>query len=106
MFELSEVKTDVTWKQAKSYAKSLGDGWRVPTKEELQIIQASTKAKEFAKDGIFWSSSINVGYAGNAWVVGFGYGGVGFTGKTYSCGVRCVRGSHKDLLRWCFENVW
>ena len=102
MFELSETKKDCTWQQAMSWASSLGEGWRLPTKEELQIIQGSPRAKEFAMRGRFWSSSTYVYYTGYAWIVDFGIGDVNYVYKTDSYYARCVRGSFDDLTIWCF----
>jgi hypothetical protein len=102
MLELSEIKKNITWQEAMNYATTLGEGWRLPTKEELQIIQASPKAKEFATKRYLWSSSTYVFVTGFAWVVNFGYGYVDYDYKPFSYDARCVRGSFDDLVLWCF----
>jgi phosphoribosylformylglycinamidine cyclo-ligase len=104
MLELSEVKNDVTWDQAMGYARELGEGWRLPTKEELQIIQASPRSKEFATIGWFWSSSAYTHYSNSEWSVDFYGGEVSGCAKSYSGVARCIRGSFEDFLTWCFGN--
>ncbi len=105
MFELSEVKTGVAWQQAMDYAEELGDGWRVPTKEELMIIYASSRRKEFATKEWFWSSSTYVGRPNGAWGVYFDNGDVDYYNKTCISDVRCVRGTFEQLVTWCFGKV-
>jgi hypothetical protein len=48
-----------TWEEAKKACKALGDGWRLPTKEELDLIfQNKDKIGGFAVDS-YWSLSEN-----------------------------------------------
>jgi hypothetical protein len=100
--DLSEIKKDVTWKQAMDYAVELGEGWRLPTKEELTIIANSPRSKEFATGGWFWSSSTYVNNACNAWYVYFYNGNVSYDNKVNTYDARCVRGSFEDIIEWCF----
>jgi hypothetical protein len=104
MLELSEIKKDVTWEEAMDYAKELGEGWRLPTKEELAIIANSPRSKEFATEWFFWSSSASVNFSDSAWFVGLGdgYADIDHKGSTYA--VRYIRGSFEDLITWCFHN--
>ncbi len=82
-----------TWEKAKEYAASLGEGWRLPTVQELFSLWDYDKGCCPAFPGTpktwFWSSSP----LGNdyAWSVGFGYGVVGSNGRSYEGSVRCVR---------------
>ncbi len=105
MFGLDGLKNGISWNQALDYAKGLGDGWRVPTKEELMIIYASPKGKEYAPSGVFWSSSAHAHSVGFAWYVLFDSGYVDVYGKDQHFDIRCVRGNMKDLLEWAFQEV-
>jgi hypothetical protein len=101
MLELSEIKKNVTWQKAMDYAVELGEGWRLPTKQEMFAILASNRYKEFATES--WSSSICVCGPYNAWFANFlsGYVGGDSKNNTYRS-ARCIRGSFEDLLAWCF----
>jgi hypothetical protein len=102
MLELSEVKKDVTWEEAMDYAKELGEGWRIPSKQELQIIEASPRSKEFATEGFFWASSLYAHDTNYAWTISFSSGYVSSVHTKSASDSRCVRGSFEDLLTWCF----
>jgi hypothetical protein len=63
----------LNWKDAIEACAKLGDGWRLPTKDELNILlKNKDKIGGFAI-GFYWSSS-EVGY-GNAWSKGINAGG-------------------------------
>jgi hypothetical protein len=89
--EIHLAPEKMPWEKAMDYAKNLGDGWRLPTKEELQAY-----APQLNKMGIvgdFWSGS-TVSYATNlAWFVTLGNGYTSNNLKSYSYGVVCVRPS-------------
>ena len=87
-----EQKMD--WITAKIRCKELGNGWRLPTKSELELIYADLKKKgslDFKED-FYWShtetSSLRV------WVLHFGNGHIdhGFYKKdtAFFCAVRTV----------------
>jgi len=83
---------EFTWEQAKEYAASLGDGWRLPTVQELVSLWDYDKGfcPAFPNSkGRFWSSSPH-GYD-YAWGVVFDYGRVGHGHRSYEHSVRCVR---------------
>jgi hypothetical protein len=81
----------MAWAQAKKYAAGLGNGWRLPTREELEMISGPNRPQELKGSGWFWSSSPVEGYDYYAWDVNFGYGHVNF-GYVYNDEhVRCVR---------------
>jgi len=86
----------MTWQQAMDYAASIGDGWRLPTAEELVALIDFTHyepASEFpaTPSSYFWSSSSYAGSASYAWIVHFYSGLVNYYGKPYTYYVRCVR---------------
>jgi len=87
----------MTWDAAMKYSAELGDGWRLPTVEELEtLVDRSRVDPASAFPGMpsewFWSSSSYAGGSSIAWGVTFSYGYVYGTGKASSNFVRCVRG--------------
>jgi hypothetical protein len=104
MLELSEIKKDVTWQQAMDYAVELGEGWRLPTKQEMFAILAANGSKEFATEGWFWSDSTSLICTDFAWSVNFYNCYAGYISKVDTYHARCIRGSFEDLLTWCFGN--
>jgi len=102
----TDPETGLTWQvepaaermtlaQAKEYAADLdldGDGWRLPTKDELLSISGENRQNELHGQGWFWSSSPVGDYYGLAWYVGFVGGGVYYgDGVIIDVHVRCVR---------------
>ena len=79
-------------KDAKKACASLGPGWRLPTKDELDILdQNKDKVGGFGSDG-YWTSSGEFG-AVSAWHQNFVYGLLleFFEGKRPTFSVRAVR---------------
>ena len=86
-----------TWQEAKDYAASLGDGWRLPTIKELLTLVDYEKHEPACSvfpdcpSEWFWSSSACAGSTTFAWSVYF------YSGLSYNLGVgaasrvRCVR---------------
>ena len=90
---------ELTWDEAFDYAKKLRTGgfsdWRVPTKEELEIIYKIKDRCGISVDHFaffFWSSSTYTDNTDAAWIVNFDLGYVDYAGKAnddiYVC---CVR---------------
>jgi formylglycine-generating enzyme required for sulfatase activity len=79
----------MTWDEAVEYAKRLGDGLRLPTIKELEQVY-EYGLSGFNKDS-YWSSSISDDTPDCAWVIYFGSGYTGYSSKTNSLYVRCVR---------------
>ena len=81
----------MTWQEAMDYAEKLGDGWRLPTKEELQAY--APQLRELNCKGWFWSASTVSDNTNFAWYVnlanGTTYGFYGTKNDAYS--VVCVR---------------
>jgi hypothetical protein len=95
------VASDVTFEDAVKAVEALGEGWRLPTVDELQTIVHRTKydpaidteAFPDTESDWYWTSTPCAWRPESArWVVGFDGGGVG-SGVIYdyAC-VRAVRG--------------
>ena len=94
-----DTKKNVTWDEAKAYCESLGDGWRMPTIQELTSVvdysryDPATEIAGFECLG-YWSAST---YALNphfAWFVFLFVGNVSARDRpSSSLAVRAVRGS-------------
>ena len=78
----------MTWDKALEKVKELGDGWRLPTINELQLIWESDY-KELLKKESYWSSSEI--YSGLAWLFYFYNGYSSNDNKSYNYYVRAVR---------------
>jgi len=79
----------MNWDDAKKACENLGRGWRLPTKDELNILcQNKSKIGGFA-DGFYWSST--EGDLNFAWVQVFFDGDQGSNGKDGAGYVRAVR---------------
>jgi hypothetical protein len=86
-FELHPNKSTnkLQWNDAVAYAKSLGDGWRLPTIEECFIMHTN---KVIAED-VHWSSSEST----NTTILAFNFnnGNAANTNKTNTYLARAVR---------------
>jgi len=111
--EFSEIKEKVTWEEAQEYAKSLGEGWRVPWKYELMLIQATkiidneytSKWYEFFHVCHLWACDKFEKAPTHAWVVNPDFGQVYTENKNTYQVVRCIKGTTEDLVRYLFEDV-
>jgi hypothetical protein len=104
VWQQSSSSKQYTWKDAHKYCEKLNlagyNDWRLPTIEELKtLIEKKHKpticpAFKCKSDWYwYWSSSSFVGGPLVAWLVGFGFGGVGVSDvdKGYQGFVRAVR---------------
>ena len=103
---------DANWTDAINYCENLSLGsytdWRLPNKKELlSILDRSrylpaidAKFQKSVSDR-YWSSTTQVYYRGDAWVVYFDFGSeTTYLQKTYSCYVRCVRGGYDGQVNF------
>lgn len=77
------------WEAAKKVCEDLGDGWRLPTREELHLMWLNRESvKDFAT-ACYWSSSE---FSNNsAWFKYFNFGGQDYDSKSNTYYVRAVR---------------
>ena len=79
----------MTGDDAKAACAKLGEGWRLPTKEELNLLyQNKDKIGGFADD-YYWSSTED--YNGSAWRQAFDNGLQYYVNETNGYNVRAVR---------------
>lgn len=77
------------WEDAKKVCEDLGDGWRLPTREELHLMWLNKDSIGSFADAYYWSSSeSNYNYA---WVQGFNFGSQYAYDESNSYYVRAVR---------------
>jgi hypothetical protein len=90
----NDFENEMNWYQAKSACYDLGNGWRLPTKEELKVMYEQLHKKDqgnFKEDTLYWSSTEDDD-GDVAWA--FGFTSRGFTAtyyKTNTVYVRAVR---------------
>jgi hypothetical protein len=78
----------MTWEEAKKACESLGDGWRLPTKDELNILYLNKASFNGIVDNTYWSSTKD----GNlALVVSFIDGKSVSSGSSFGWVVRAIR---------------
>ena len=84
----------VTWQEAIDYCSSKGDGWRLPTQNELMYywcVEPSIPASSKFSAVYYWSATDYSSGSSYAWLVTFSYGDTSGRNKTSSYSVRCVR---------------
>jgi hypothetical protein len=80
---------DYGWKKAKKKCKKLGKEWRLPTKEELDIMYRNKDIIGNFFDSAYWSSTESDPL--KAWFQYFDDGFQEFYDKDYYCSFRPVR---------------
>ena len=90
----------MAWQAAMDWCAKQGDGWRLPTIDELfSIVDYSRYEPAIVEplragtvSSYYWSSTTYAVYPSSAWYVSFHNGNVSYLGKTFSYYVRAVRG--------------
>ena len=99
--EIDAITNSIGYKNSVNTSALCGyTDWRLPTKEELQGIVASSGNPKIdttwfpdTRAAAYWSSSPHVVYASYAWSVGFDYGLANGYDRDYYGHVRLVRGN-------------
>ena len=78
-----------TWNYAKIVCGELGDGWRLPTKEELNLMYLNKNEIGGFAAWYYWSSSEST--SSLVWNQFFNYGNQYHSNKNYTYYVRAVR---------------
>lgn len=76
-----DLVVQMNWFDAELACKELGDGWRLPTKEELHELYINKTTLGGFKDKHYWSSTIQKNVENSVWTIEFGYGGIGGSDK-------------------------
>jgi TPR repeat protein/5'-3' exonuclease len=100
-----DLTNKTTWDQAQLLASSYGQGWHLPTKDELILLQSQHKAVSgFFSDGFYWSSSLH-GNA-NAWCQDFDNGYLTYANKGRTFSVRAVKSfEHESMTTWASKQA-
>ena len=88
-WETNPPSNQMSWNSAMKYAKSLGNGWRLPTIEELY--EASLNSIEGFNDDCYWSSSTSGINNDSALYIDFWLTNIYNDAKEFSYYVRCVK---------------
>ena len=80
---------EYNWQDAKSICEDLGDGWRLPTREELHLMWLNRDTIGGFAAAYYWSSCEFNNF--NAWYQHFFDGNQYFINKDYTYHVRAVR---------------
>ena len=83
---------EMTWDQAKAACANLSNGWRLPTKDELNLIYENKDRVGGFADDYYWSST--EGNNNYAWKQSFYNGKQYYYYKYNVCNVRAVRAIH------------
>ena len=88
-----EVMTEdlghMSWDDAKKACADLGDGWRLPTKDELNVLYENKDEIGGFAGSYYWSSTESD--SSRAWGQAFGFGAQFFYFKSNVAYVRAVR---------------
>ena len=84
-----DFPNQMNWVDAKKACESLGDGWRLPTKDELNTLYQNKDKIGGFTNNYYWSSTELDAY--NAWVQNVYFGNQIFGIKTNASYVRAIR---------------
>jgi hypothetical protein len=79
----------MSWNDAVAWCRSLGNGWRLPDRQELLMLYEQRYLIGGFGSYCYWSSS--EGSSGYAWEQSFGSGGQSYNDKSNAARVRAVR---------------
>ncbi len=85
----NDFPSDMNWQDAKNACEKLGNGWRLPSKDELNILYKNKDKIGGFANTTYWSSTES--YGSNAWYQFFYNGKQFYSNKTNSTYVRAIR---------------
>jgi TolB-like protein len=93
--EVSGILGILTWSNALTTARIYKGGgysdWRLPAKDELNLVYQNLRAKNIGNMGDTWHWSSSEFSSGNAWIQRFSDGSQDYGGKDRSFSVRAIR---------------
>ena len=89
--EVSHILGLMNWYHAKIACQKLGAGWRLPTKDELNMLYKNKEEIGGFSNNYYWSSTYYSGLC--VWTQYFANGTQNGSSKNYSMRVRAVRSS-------------
>jgi hypothetical protein len=91
--QIKDLENTMTWNEATKACAKIGEGWRLPTKEEQELInqELHQKGKGSFKSGLYWSGTDNDEMENSAWTFDFENGGNSSNLKGDPLNVRAVR---------------
>ena len=95
---ISDLPYKLNWEDATNTCKEIGNGWRLPTKEEISLLHKYKEIVKGFKNENYWSSQQNEKNMG--WFQDFGKDNLNnFTNKDYEFLVRLVK-DNPDTSSW------
>ena len=85
-----------SWNDAIAACEALGDGWHLPTKEELNLLFSNKEKIDGFKEGFYWSCSEYS--TTNAWSQYWPSGGPGYQFTYYKTVAYYVRAVRRSVL--------
>ena len=85
----NDYPNKLKWVDAKTVCRNMRDGWRLPTKEELNLLYINKNLIPNLNDNIYWTSTELD--SKSAWFQNFRYGGQGTYFKDTDLNFRIVR---------------
>jgi hypothetical protein len=86
-----DFANQMSWADAKKACEALGDGWRLPSKDELNSMFINKNEIGGFSAGAYWSSTEAIPATRVAFIQYFNYGSRIAEDKTYKSYVRAVR---------------
>lgn len=85
-----DFEKEFSWTKAKKACKDLGDGWYLPSKEELNLIFLNKDKVPGLTSSNYWSSTEHVGFKA-AWIQRLSNGNQNWVDNQYPARVRAVK---------------
>jgi len=89
----NDFEETMDWEQATRACFELGNGWRLPTKSELELMitELHKNGKGNFKDSVYWSSSEDENFENYYYAYFINYRLRTLDPETHVCSVRAVR---------------
>ncbi len=85
-----DFENEFSWAKAKKVCKELGNGWHLPSKDELNVIFLNKDMITGLSNSNYWSSTEHVGFKA-AWIQKLSNGSQNWVDNQYPAKVRAVK---------------